>query len=184
VPLYNPTLTADWLAADQNLIGRSFNTAHVQAGTILPTAGLLNLVRVKLTSSIATNILIHLTVAGGTLTAGQCFAALYNSAGSLFGAGAVTADQAANWQSGGLKVMPLNVAQTVPVGYAYVAFFANGVTLPTLSRGVNSSSAILNAGLSAPNFRYASADSGLTTTMPNSFGAQTGTATAWWVGVS
>lgn len=186
IGLVQPRLMqAEWRPTDQNLAGWSFDPALVQAGTILPTAGLANVARIRVLTSTITNIHFHFTVAGSGLTAGQCFAALYNDGGALLGAGAVTADQAANWASGGYKTCPLSVAQGVtPNAWYKVLWWYNGTTAPTLSRAVNSSSAILNAGLAAPTLRYASADAGLTTAAPANIGTQTGTATAWWVGVS
>lgn len=169
------------------LAGWTFDPAMVQAGTILPTAGLANVARIRVLGNTVTNIHFHFTVAGSGLTAGQCFAALYNDAGALLGAGAITGDQAANWASGGFKTCALSVAQGVtPYAFYRVLWWANGSTMPTLSRAVNSSSAILNAGMTAPTLRYSSADTGLTTaaSVPANIGAQTGTATAWWVGVS
>jgi hypothetical protein len=172
-------------ASDHGLVGWTFDPALVQGGTVLPTAGLAHVARVRMLSAVATNIHFHFTAGGSSLTAGQCFAALYNDAGALLGAGAVTADQAANWATGGYKTCPLSVAQGVtPYAWYRVLFWFNGTTGPTISRGVNSSSAILNAGLSAPTLRYSSADTGLTTAAPANIGSQTGTATAWWVGVS
>lgn len=170
------------IPSDHNFLGWTFDPVEIQASTILPTAGLLNLARMRIYGTLVTNVAFHITTPGATLTAGQCFAGLFNAAGTLL---AATADQAANWQSGGLKVMALSSPQAWSYGaYGYVGWYSNGTTQPTLSRALNSSSAILNAGLSAPNFRYASADSGLTTAMPATFGAQTGTATAYFAAAS
>lgn len=184
-PLYPPLVQPVAVPADHNLLGWTFDPGMVQAGLILPTAGLLNLARLRVYGTVVSTIHLHITVGGSTLTAGQCFAALFNSAGAHLGAGAITADQATAWQSGGLKSMALSTPQAVTFGENYyVGWWANGTTMPTFSRAINSASAILNAGLSAPNFRYASANTGLTTAAPSNFGTQTGTATGWWVGVS
>lgn len=173
-----------WKASHHNLVGWTFDPAMVQAGTVQPTAGLAQVARIQVLSSAVTNILFHFTAGGSSLTSGQCFAALYNDAGALLGAGAVTADQSTNWATGGFKTCPLTVAQGV-TQYAFyrVLWWFNGTTGPTISRGVNSSSVILNAGLSS-GFRYATADTGLTTAAPANIGTQTGGPTAWWVGLS
>lgn len=171
--------------SEHGLAGWTFDTAMVQAGTLMPTAGLAQMARIQVLSSTVSAINFHFTAGGSSLTAGQCFAALYNDAGALLGAGAVTGDQAANWATGGFKTCALSVAQGVMAGAYYrILWWFNGTTGPTLSRAVNSSSAILNAGLAAPNFRYATADAGLTTSAPANIGTQTGGATAWWVGVT
>jgi hypothetical protein len=175
------------LPTDHGLGGWTFPTDSIQGGTILATAGLSYVVRLKAMGATITNILLHFTAGGATLTAGQCFASLHNDAGAILGSSAVTADQATNWASGGMKVMPLTVAQAVTPGNWYkIRFWFQGTTGPTLSRAVNSSSAITNAGLVAPNFRYGTADTGLTTSAlaPGTIGTITGGATAWWVAVS
>ncbi|MEU7904103.1 hypothetical protein [Actinoplanes sp. NPDC049118] len=171
-------------ASDHGFAGWTFEPTGVQAGTILPTAGLSYVVRFRALASLITNIHFHFTVAGSGLTAGQCFASLHTDAGVQLG---ITADQASNWATGGFRTCALTAAQAVTPGDWYkVRWWYNGTTAPTLSRGVNSSSAITNAGLSAPNFRFATADSGLTTagSAPSTIGTMTGGATAWWVGVS
>lgn len=171
-------------AADHSLAGWTFDPTGVQAATVLSTAGVSHIVRIRVTGTLITNILIHMTVGGSTLTAGQCFAELFTDAGTRL---ASTADQATAWTSAGMKTMPLVTPQAVTSGAWYkVRFWFNGTTGPTLSRGINSSSAILNAGLSTPNFRFSTADTGLTTAAlaVTTIGTQTGTATGWWVGLS
>lgn len=183
----NITATGAPKATDHGLVGWTFDPAMVQAGLLLPTAGLAHVARIRALSSTVTNILFHFTVAGSGLTSGQCFAALYNDAGAILGAGAITDDQATNWQTGGLRTCALTVAQGVTPGAFYrVLWWYNGTTAPTVSRAVNSSSAILNAGMTAPTLRYSSANTGLTNaaSVPANIGTQTGTATAWWVGLS
>lgn len=178
-------------AADHGLTGWTFDPALIQAGTILPTAGLLEVVRVRTSAAAVTNIEMYVTAGGSSLTSGQCLAAIYNDAGALLGAGAVTASAhgtgATGWGDAGRKVLPLTVAQAVTAGsWIRVAFYANTAgTLPTFARGAAvSSGAAVNAGLSAPGLRYSTADTGLTTAMPANIGSQTALGTAWWVGVS
>jgi hypothetical protein len=181
MPLFpNQTLVAD--PSDHNLVGWTFDPANVQAGTLLPTAGLAHVIRIRPVRDTVTNINFHFTVAGSSLTAGQCFAALYTDAGVWLKS---TADQATNWASGGYRTCALTAPQAVtPFAFYRVLWWYNGTTAPTLSRAVNSSSAILNAGLSAPVLRYSTADTGLTTAAPTNIGTQTGSATGWWVGLS
>lgn len=186
--LVTATATANLAAAgavkatDHSLVGYTFDPAGVQAGTVQPTAGLAQVARVRALSATVTNILLHATAGGSSLTAGQCFAALYTDAGVWM---ASTADQASSWAGGGLKTCTLTAPQTVtPYAWYRVLWWFNGTTGPTWSRGVNSSSAILNVGLSAPTLRYSTANSGLTTAAPGTIGTQTGGSTAWWVGLS
>lgn len=170
------------------LTGWSFDpVSGVQAGTVMATAGRMEVVRFRALSNVITNLHFHITTPGSGLTANGCFAALYNDAGAILGGGAITADQAAAWAVGGFKTMPLLVAQGVTKNAWYkMAWWYTGTTGPTISRGLNSSSAIVNAGISVPPFRYATADTGRTTaaSVPANLGTQTGAACAWWMGVS
>lgn len=177
--------TAHARPVDHGLVGWTFDPAQIQAGTVQPTAGLAQVTRVRVLSSVVTNVHFHLTAGGSSLTSGRCFAALYNDAGALLGAGAVTADQSTNWATSGYKTCALSVAQGVtPYAYYRVLWWFQGTTGPTIARAADVSAAALNAGMSAPTLRYSTADAGLTTAAPSNIGAQTGSATAWWVGLS
>ena len=174
-------------ASDHNLVGWTYDPTAAQAGTVMPTAGVANVARVRVLSGVVSNIHFLLTAGGSSLTSGQCFAALYNDAGALVGGGAITADQAANWATGGFKTCALSVAQGVtPNAWYRVLWWFNGTTGPTLARGSNLDAAFLNAGLSAPLLRYSTADTGRTNaaSVPANIGSQTGAQTAWWVGLS
>jgi len=177
--------TAHPRPVDHGLTGWTFDPAQIQAGTVQPTAGLAQVARIRVLSSVVSNIHLYLTAGGSNLTAGQCFAALYNDAGALLGAGAVTADQSTNWATSGYKTCALSVAQGVtPYTWYRVLWWFRGTTGPTLARAADISAAVLNAGMSAPTLRYSTADAGLTTAAPSNIGTQTGNPTAWWVGIS
>lgn len=183
-PIYPPPAVLSTSPASQGYVGWTGKPAQtVQAGLIMPTAGRLELVRIQALGTLVTNIVMHASTSSVGLTTAQCFAGLYTAAGVLMSA---TADQSTAWLSGGLKPMALTVAQPVTYGaFYYVGFYANTATsLPTFSRMMNSSSAIGNAGLAAPNFDFATANTGLTTALPDPFTTQTGGNTAWWVALS
>lgn len=168
--------------ADHNYLAWTYDPAVGMAGLIVPAAGTLHLIKLKLdVSALVTNIVMALTSAGATLTSGQNFAMLYSSAGVLLGQ---TATQHTAWQSTGLKTMALTTPVTVAAGYVYAGFYTNGSTLPTFCRGNQSSAPGGNAGLAAPSLRSATADTGLTTAPPDPFGAQTANAVAWWMALS
>jgi hypothetical protein len=150
--------------------------------SILAAGGTLYLCRLLVpTAATITNVMFYISTAGSGLTAGQNFAALYNTSGTLLSA---TADQASNWQSTGGKTMALSTPQAVTAGYYYVGFYANGTTLPTLFRAV--SGGIANVNLSAATYNWATCanGTGLTTAMPGSTGVLTSNGTAYWVAVS
>lgn len=171
------------VASDHALAAWSFDPAATQGGTVLPTAGLVFSVRVKVLGVTAiTNILMHLTTGGVTLTAGQCFAAVYNDAGTtLVG---VTADQSTAWASGGLKTMAIvgGPVAVSPYTWYRVVFWFNGTTGPSVTRGSNVNNQLLNLGIPS-NFRFASSNAGTTTTPPASLGALTAVQAAWMVGL-
>jgi len=106
--------------------------------------------------------------AGSGLTAGQCFAALYDSGKNLL---QTTADQSGTWNSGGIKNMTIS-SQAVSAGKLYVGWFYNGTTPPRFLANTSGTN-VVNGQLSAANSRFATADTGRTTTMPGSLGAFT-----------
>lgn len=173
---------------DHSLAGWTFDPAiDTQGGTILPTSGLSHIVRIRPTSSAVFNILIYVTVGGVSLTANRCFATLHNDAGAQLGVGAVTADQSVNWATPGLKTMALTTGQGVTAYDWYkVRLWFAGTTGPTLLRAASTDATALNAGLSAPDYRFATADAGMTTPLagPDTIGSETAAGTAWWVGLS
>jgi hypothetical protein len=170
--------------ADRGYKAWSMPVYSVRSAFAVATAGRLNVVRLRrVPAGTITNVVLGVTTAGSSLTAGQCFAALFTAAGVLVGQ---TADQAAAWVSAGTKIMPLaGGPYSVAAGDYYVGFWFNGTTGPAFTIGGQASSADLtNAGLSAPNLDSALADAGLTTTAPATFGAQTSYVIYWWAAVS
>jgi hypothetical protein len=178
-------------ASDHNYGGWTFDPAMVQGNGLVVTSGLTYIIRLRIMSALVTNLHFHITTPGATLTSGQCFATLHDDAGVLLAANAVTSDLSGTgtngWQTGGIKTHPLVAAQvTTPGNWYKIRFWFNGTTGPTFSRALSSSSAILNAGLVAPNFRYATADTTVTTlaSAPATIGTQTGDSIARWAAVS
>lgn len=177
-----PTATPSlWTPGDHNLKAWTQDLASMGSVNSLGAAGVLQLARLHVaTATNITNIILYCATAGVTLTAGQCFAALYTAAGARVD---VTADQAANWQSTGIRTMPLaGGPAAVAAGDYYVGWWSNGTTQPAFLRGV--ATALANVGLASPNLRFATADTGLTTTAPANFGAQTSASNAWWAALS
>lgn len=171
----------NFIPPDQNLIAWSFDPAIANtSSTPLATAGTLYVMKVHVPASgTVTNIVTCLTTAGGTLTSGQCFGALYQ-AGALLGQ---TADQAAAWASTGLKTAAIaGGAVAIAQGDAYIAFWFNGTTGPAFNRG--NGTAAINAGLSAATSRFGTADTGKTTTAPGTLGTIAALSVAYWTALS
>lgn len=81
-----------------------------------------------------TNLVAMVTVAGGTLTAGDCWGLLYNSSGTLI---AQSADQTTPWSTAGLQTMALTAktgqSLTLQPGMYWGAVVGTGTTLPTFA---------------------------------------------------
>lgn len=164
------------------MVGWSFDYAVAATASTVLTGGQLTGVRVHVPlSCTATNIEMYIGAAGVTLTAGQCFAALYDATtGVLLG---LTADQATVWQSAGRKSMPI-AGGPLPLaaGFYDVAWWANGATPPGVTRG--QAAAVVNMTAAAANSRFWTADTGLTTTAPSPRATRVASSFAWWAGLS
>lgn len=160
----------------------NFDQAKCQGSTVPAANGTVNVMKLwtprALTS--VTNVHLHVGTAGATLTSGQNFAALYTGAKALVG---TTADQTTAWGSAGMKTMALSGGPyTLQAGFFYVAMFSNATTRPALARISNF---VVNNGLlSAANARWATADTGRTTSMPATLGAFTASTLSFWAGIS
>lgn len=180
-----------WTVADEINPGPGDHGAKAWTGdpSVMPlastviTGGTLYLQRLYLARS-ATISTIYLTVATAGATLTNAGVALYNSSGTLItGAQAVNTSQATatSWQSTGFKTIALNTPPTIQ-GYFFVGFWSTGTTLPAMLRGSQSSA--INFGQSAPNLRFSTGATALTTTAPATMGTQTASGNAFWVAVS
>jgi hypothetical protein len=154
----------------------SFPVASCAAsGTILTTAGsVFGVALIVRRSFTVTNLVMNVTVAGGTLTAGDCWGLLYNSAGTLIGQ---SADQTTPWQTAGLQTMALTAASTgslsITPGLYWAGVVATGTTLPTFSRAAMGGASVAlaaaqyNGQYSAALARCAVLATSITTTPAN-----------------
>lgn len=158
--------------------GWSFDPALIAGGTLVPAAGTLYLTKLQAPGSIST-VETNVVTAGVTLA--NVGFALYSVAGALL-TSSVNANgaTAAAFQAVGAKAVTFTARSITDA--LYVGFWFTGTTLPTLARG--STTAPVNMLLAAPNFRFSSANTGLTTTAPATLGTQTAVNVAWWMGAS
>lgn len=165
-----------WSASDYSLISWAYDPATAASNQVPTTPGTIYGIRMHVPfATTITNVILYVQTAGATLTANECYAALYNTAGTLLSS---TADQSTNWQSTGLKVMPLAAAQAVAAGDYYLGLFFNGTTGPSLIRGVGSLAG--NIGLANASTRFCSGSTGNTTVAPTAFGTMAGTSSTFW----
>lgn len=152
-------------AVDTGYKGWTFPAEQV-SGTGIGTAnGAVTLGRVKVpVAASVSGIALYIVNAGVTLTAGQNFAGIYNSAGTLV---ATTADLSTAWAGTGwmnhsLVGGPFNLA----VGDYWIAVMSNATTRPNFGKNNNAlSGALYNGLLSAANYRFATNGTG-TTALP------------------
>ena len=146
--------------------------------TTYNTSGRLNVARFHLVDDATiTNLSVVITAAGTSVTAS--YMALYTAAGALLSQSA-----SGGATPTGLKTFALGSPQALVAGDYYAAFWCLHSGAPQLAAFNAATSQVANAGVSAPNLRWATADTGLTTTAPATIGAQTSTGFAWWVGAS
>jgi hypothetical protein len=150
----------------------TFPSWSCAAGTILTTAGSVFgsalVVRRKVTVS---RLVANITVAGATLTAGDCWGLLYKGDGTLIGQ---SADQTTPWETAGLQTMTLTAdstgSLTLTPGLYWGAVVATGTTLPTFSRAAMAGASVAlvaaqyNAAFSASLARCAVLATSITTT--------------------
>lgn len=175
-----------WTPADHGLLTWSMPDPSTTApSSTAPTpAGTLHFARVHLPmAATVTYIEMYAVLAGSGLTSGQCFAALYTSAGVLV---AQTVDQAAAWATAGRKQMQLaSGPYSLAAADYYITFWYNGTTSPAWARSANSAAGLANWGLSAPNLRFGTTnDTGKTTLAPTPLGTQTAGQITWAVALS
>lgn len=157
--------TVSWQPSDSGLIAWAYDPVSASSASNQPAAGQVVGVKMRVPAGTITNLWVGLNSAGSGLTAGQNFAGLYNSAGTLLSA---TADQSTAWTSGFTAVsMALTAAQVVAAGYVYVCWFANGTTIPKFqwANSANVLNANINTGATA---RFVHGPGGQTTSMPAS----------------
>jgi len=147
---------------------------------IQPVAGTCWVTKIVLRApQTISNLHVEVSTAGATLTASQCLIGLYSAAKALL---ATAPDQSAAWTSLGVKTAAIT-PQVVPIGSCYVVLFGNGTTMPFFRAGNAVAGGAQNGILSAANSRFATADTGRTTTLPATLGAFTAQGSLW-AGVS
>lgn len=169
-------------ALDHDLLYWQFDPATNMVGTTI-TSGTVNMSKLWFRQAVTiTNVALAITAVGAALVAGQNFAGLYDSTGTLLSA---TADQTANWGTVGFKEMALTAPQAVAAGNYYVAVVSNAGTTPAFARGSALTSSIANAKLTATNGRFTTGPAGQTS-LPASItmAARSLTGNALWAAVS
>lgn len=175
-------LSVEWTPQEQGLITWTYSPTAATQSAVLATAGTLYTFKMHMpTPASVTNIVVVLTAGGSSLTAGQCFGALYQN-GQLL---AQTADQATAWATSGRKTMALTGGPiSVAAGDVVAVLWFNGTTGPAIRGGPPDTTAA-NTMLTTANFRFGVADTGRTTTAPGTLGTVTGQSNVpGWIALS
>jgi hypothetical protein len=176
------SLTNEFGPYDHGLIAWSTSPENLES-TGQPSSGAIRMVKIVLRrAATISNIWIGLSAAGATLTAGQNFVGLYTSSGTRVG---VSADQASNWTSNGIKQIALTGSYAAAAGTYYVAILAVGTTIPTFYASASPSIAMGNINLGTGAGRFLNGPSSQTS-LPSSItmGSTTGAATCYWAAVN
>ncbi|WMI33664.1 hypothetical protein SEA_PATELGO_31 [Streptomyces phage Patelgo] len=164
----------------RGLIGWSTDPTNVQAGTTM-TLGTVYLVGIYVNRSVnATTIYWGFTTtAVSSPTAGQCFVGLYNSSGTRLATAAVESVAGAT----GLNATTISSTALTP-GLYWVGLVFNGSSAGTHYRAGSLTSSVLNIGVSAAGYQFATNGTSQTslpaTITPSS---NTGGATAFFVAI-
>jgi hypothetical protein len=142
-----------WYPSDQGWLGWSMDPTTAAGSNVLVLGTVQHIAIPLRQPATITSIVATVIGAGVGLTAGQCFAGIYNSAGTRVG---VTADQSTAWLTTGPKTMALTAPiAAAPAGMYYVALLTNGGTSPAFARDFNDTPGTANVGLTAATFRFA-----------------------------
>lgn len=183
---YNLVRPAAILPLDHGFAAWAYDPYAAGTNQILSGNGILHLVRIPVRAPrTITNIVLYVGSAGATLTAGACWAGIYDSSGNRLGQ---TADQATAWTTTGTKTMAIAAGPlTLAEGNYWVAIVATGTTLPQFPRGSNVGGPIINVGLSAANTRFGTyGTAGTYTTLPATItpASISNNTAAWWAALS
>ena len=146
------------------LLSWNFDPSMAPANDIL-TSGEVRMIKMPSFAKDVTISSIALFVAAVAVTpvAGQNFAGIYNAAGTRL---AQTADLSTPYTVAGFSLQPLTASILMPANTSFwVAFLSNAATNVSLAAGLSVSvrGPLVNANLTAANFRYSLGPSAQTT---------------------
>jgi hypothetical protein len=150
----------EYTPADHGMQAWAYDPVRVGSTSTVVTAGVLNVLRVKLVAGATlTKAYLHVITAGATIA--NCYIGLYDSAGTRQ---AVTADQSSAWTSTGLKSPSFAASYAASAGFFYIAILVGtATTAPAFGRNTASSAVgLANANLSGASLRFATILTGQT----------------------
>lgn len=177
-----PTPGNAFMPSDHGYLGWNGDPGNVQGGTILVN-GTVYVCRIPLRAPLSpANVVFALSAVAVTPTAGQSFAGLYDSSGTLLASAGIDTQIL----STGIATASIAPGVVQPgAGWCWAAIVANAATAPTLQRFTTTGSPP-NAGLPAQALRWAVAGTSATA-LPSSFTPSSLTATGaitTWMAIS
>jgi hypothetical protein len=165
--------------------------------TTAPASGQLQWVRIRVPIAItATFLIVIVSTAGATLTAGDSVLALYTAAGALLSSvtdsgtnayygssGTTTGTLTAAFSQASMVAGKLAAAQSLPAGDYYIAVAATGTTIP-LFRGNASLGTAMGQFLNLPFSRAAQGGTSETTAPANLPSVSSAPSIAMWAAIS
>lgn len=173
----------NWLPSDQGMVAWSYDPSEAANNQTL-TSGTVVYVALPIREATSfTNIVVPISVAGATLTAGQNLVGLYNSAGTRV---AVSADQAANWTTTGVKTVPMVGAPiALSPGMYFLAYLSVGTTPITILRESNITNAnLINYNLTTATARVSELAGQTSLTSTVTLSSRTLSLLSTWAGIS
>lgn len=174
-------------AQQMGIAAWSYPSILAVGGTAAASSGVVYVIRVPLTGGKTpiTNVLLAIQTGGSTLTSGQSFVGVYDSAGTKIGG---SADQASSWTSTGLKTIALTSGPfNTSSPFVYVVIMSNGTTPPAFARLGGGSAIAPLSTLSSSGSKMPFATNGTGTALPSSLTYSSNSATGaqgFWVGLS
>ena len=149
------------------------------SGTNTITAGTLQVSQLYAASALSLTKAYIYTLTNPT-TPTHCFAAFYNSAGSLL---ATSADIVGTFPGTGLKTFTFS-STAVSAGLFYVGWWMSAAAGCDTAALNNTANQFATALLGSSSYRFATANTGLTTTAPATIGTRTAVNLPIWVAVA
>jgi hypothetical protein len=150
--------------------------------TANPGSGGVRLSRIRLPfAATVSTIYVIVQTAGATLTANQSYAGIYNTSFSLL---ATTASQSTNWTTVGVKTMALTSSVALAAGDYYCALMSVGTTTPAFVCSTSVAQAINAAALNRASNAYLALTGNSGQTSLPATATVSGTANAYWFGLS
>lgn len=173
-----------WSPAANGYLGATADPQLISSGQGAMTAGVLYLGRVKIPDGgLIAAVRVAVSVAGSSLTSGQCLLGLWDTSGALIG---YSADLSSTLTSTGVKSVSLTVASgkslTVSAGTELFCGLLQNGTTPAQLRGTVSS-AFANDRLSGLGLRFATMGTGQTA-LPDPLSSLAASTAQWFFAVT